>query len=168
MVPREGAMPSRLAPMGPARTAHASKAPVSAGAPLPPFRVRALRAALVALAWVASSLPTVLGIQRCAIATLLHVPCPGCGMTRALRLFGAGDLRASLRMHPLALPVLATVVLLILATIQGTLATGTPFLLHRGRFGRAAIGFAVLVYTLAATLWVLRWLGYFGGPVPVD
>jgi hypothetical protein len=133
-----------------------------------PLRTRAFRAALVTLVWVVSSLPTAFGLQRCTIATLFHVPCPGCGMTRALRLFGAGDLHASFRMHPLALPILATGVLLIAATIWETFATGTPFLLHRGRFGRTAIALATLVYTLAAALWVLRWLGHFGGPVPID
>lgn len=134
----------------------------------PPNRVRAVRAALVTLVWTVSALPTAFGIQRCTIATLFHVPCPGCGLTRALRLFGAGDIQGSLRMHPLALPVLAAGVLLILATIRATLATGTPFLVYRGRFGRAAIGFAALAYTLAAALWVLRWCGHFGGPVAVD
>jgi hypothetical protein len=134
----------------------------------PLLRHRVSRAALVALAWAVSALPTALGIQQCAIATLFHVPCPGCGMTRALRLLGAGEASASLRMHPLAIPVLGAGVLLILATIWTTLVTGTPLLIHRSRFGRAVIGVAVLVYALAAVLWVLRWRGYFGGPVPVD
>ncbi len=133
-----------------------------------PVRVRTLRASLVAAVWAVSLLPTALGIQRCAIATLFHVPCPGCGMTRALRLLGTGNVDASLRMHPLALPVVMAGSTLLLATIWATLATGTPLLLHRSCFGRAAIGVMALVYTLAAALWVLRWLGHFGGPVPVD
>jgi hypothetical protein len=138
------------------------------GAALLTLRDRTARAALVTLVWLASALPTVLGIQRCAIATLFHVPCPGCGMTRAFLLLERGDITASLRMHPLAVPVLGSGVLLILATVWVTLVSGTPFLVHRSRFGRIAIAVSLLVYSLAAALWVLRWLGYFGGPVAVD
>jgi hypothetical protein len=89
-------------------------------------------------------------------------------MTRAFLLLERGDVTGSLRMHPLAVPVLGSGVLLILATIWVTLVSGTPFLVHRSRFGRIAIAVSLLVYSLAAVLWVLRWLGYFGGPVAVD
>jgi hypothetical protein len=71
-------------------------------------------------------------------------------------------------MHPLALPVLAAGSLLVLSTVVAALTIGTPFYLHRIRLGRVALGFAAIVYALAAALWVMRWLGYFGGPVPVD
>jgi hypothetical protein len=125
------------------------------------------RAALVVLAWAASVLPTALGFQQCAIATLFHVPCPGCGMTRAIRLLAAGNVAASLRMHPLAVPVLVAGMLLILSTIWATLVTGEPWSLHRTRFGRVALGFAAVAYVLAAGLWISRWFGLFGGPVPV-
>jgi hypothetical protein len=119
------------------------------------------------LAWVAGLLPTVLGFQQCTIATLFHVPCPGCGMTRALRFLAVGNVEASLRLHPLALPVFLAGTLLIGATIWATLVTGEPWMLHRTRFGRAAIGLAAVAYVLALGLWVSRWFGFFGGPVPV-
>jgi hypothetical protein len=88
-------------------------------------------------------------------------------MTRAFLLLERGDITASLRMHPLAVPVLGSGVLLILATVWVTLVSGTPFLVHRSRLGRVAIGVSVVVYSLAAALWALRWFGYFGGPVAV-
>jgi hypothetical protein len=130
-------------------------------------RIRFARAALVALVWAVSALPAALGIQQCAVATLFHVPCPGCGMTRAIRMLLAGDLAGSLRLHPFAVPVLGAGCLLILATLWATVVTGEPWWVHRTRFGRAALGASALVYMLAAALWVARWFGWFGGPVAV-
>ncbi len=133
--------------------------------PVPPSRVRALRAVLTSLVWAVSCTPLLFGVQRCTVATLFHVPCPGCGMTRALRLLAHGQTAESLRMHPLALPVLVAGSLLMLASVWAAVVTGMPFYLHKVRFGRAALAFAVLAYALATGLWAMRWLGYFGGPV---
>jgi Protein of unknown function (DUF2752) len=128
---------------------------------------RALRAGGVLAAWVFAALPVALGWQTCTFATLLHRPCPGCGMTRAVRLMQAGDVAGSLRMHPLALPVLAAGALIVLSTVVATLDTGTPIWFYRQRLGRLAIAFAVVVYAAALVLWILRWFGLFGGPVAV-
>lgn len=132
-----------------------------------PAPARARRAALVAAVWVASALPVVVGWQRCTVATIFHRPCPGCGMTRALRLFAAGDVQGSLCMHPLAVPALLAAGMLVASTVWATYALGTPFVVHKSRFGRGAITVAAVVYALVFLLWVGRWLGYFGGPVPV-
>ena len=135
--------------------------------PPPPLARRAARAAVVAGAWGLSLLPVALGWQRCALATICHFPCPGCGMTRAFRLLVAGRVGASLRMHPLAVPVLFAGALLVLSTVWATLAFGSPMRLHRSWFGQGALGAAIVVYAAAFALWILRFLGYFGGPVPV-
>ncbi len=135
--------------------------------PLPALRRRIGRAAAVASVWVASALPAAFGAQRCVIATLCHVPCPGCGMTRALRLLAAGQVDASLRMHPLAIPVLVAGALLAASTVWTTFTLGSPIRLWRSLFGRVAIAVAIAVYGAALGLWVLRWFGCFGGPVPV-
>jgi hypothetical protein len=134
----------------------------------PPLGRRVARAASVAGVWALAVLPAALGLQRCAIATFCHVPCPGCGMTRALRLLAAGRVDASLRMHPLAVPVLVAGALLMVSTVWATVTVGSPIRTHRSRFGRAAMALAIVVYTATLALWLLRWLGYFGGPVPVD
>lgn len=44
----------------------------------------------------------------CPVMALFHIPCPGCGMTRALKCLLRGDLAASFAMHPMLLttPVL--------------------------------------------------------------
>lgn len=38
----------------------------------------------------------------CLVRLLLDLPCPGCGMTRALQALARGDLAAAVRFHPLA------------------------------------------------------------------
>jgi hypothetical protein len=135
--------------------------------PLPALSRRMARAAVVAGAWGLSLLPVALGWQRCALATLCHFPCPGCGMTRAIKLLAAGRVGASLRMHPLAVPVLFVGTVLVLSTVWATLVVGSPMRLHRSRFGQGALGAAIVVYAASLVLWVLRFLGYFGGPAPV-
>jgi hypothetical protein len=128
---------------------------------------RVTLAAAVASGWMVAALPVVLGLQHCPVAALLHRPCPGCGVTRALELLAAGHAGASMRMHPLALPALAAVVLLASSTIWATLASGSPALFHRGQLGRIAMAAMAIVYVAALILWGARSFGYFGGPVPV-
>lgn len=135
--------------------------------PLAPLPRRALRATAVGASWVVAALPTSLGWQRCGLAALLHIPCPGCGMTRAIRLLAAGRFDASLRMHALALPALAVGVSFAVATVWTTFEQGTPLFFCKTRFGRATLAVAIVVYSAALALWALRWLGLFGGPVPV-
>ncbi|HEY8041572.1 MAG TPA: DUF2752 domain-containing protein [Polyangiaceae bacterium] len=136
--------------------------------PLPSVRRRLARAAGVAGVWAVSALPIALGWQKCAIATLIHRPCPGCGMTRAIHLLQAGQLDASLRLQPLAVPVLAVGLLFIFSTVWTTLRLGTPLHVHKSRLARVTLGIAAVVYGAAFALWMLRWFGYFGGPVPVS
>jgi hypothetical protein len=108
-----------------------------------------------------------LGWQRCALAAIAHVPCPGCGVTRALELLAVGQVGASVRMHPLAIPMLLAIALLVVSTVWATASLGSPVRVHRSRLARAALVLVAVVYAAAFVLWVLRWLGYLGGPVPV-
>ena len=41
----------------------------------------------------------------CLMRSLLHIPCPGCGMTRSFNALWHGDLVTSFRFHPLGLPL---------------------------------------------------------------
>ena len=136
--------------------------------PLDLARGHVVRAAGVLAFWLVATIPVVLGLQRCAFARFFHRPCPGCGMTRAFRLLQAGDLAGSLRMHPLALPVALVGALVALSTIGTTFQAGTPLEFYRRPLGRISIALAVVVYGAAIVVWGLRWLGFFGGPVPVD
>ena len=124
------------------------------------------RAALAALAWIAAALPAALRWQQCGFARMFHIPCPGCGMTRAVTLLVAGDWRGSLHMHPLALPVLAAGATFALATVWTTYVYGWP-MVHKSRLGRASLVGLGVAYAASIILWALRWLGCFGGPVSV-
>jgi hypothetical protein len=135
--------------------------------PPPPLSTRALRAAGVAAVWALALLPVATGWQRCAVATLLHRPCPGCGMTRAILLLAGGHVEDSLRMHALAVPVLLMGVFFILSTVWTTFAIGTPITLYKGRLGRVTLSVMAIVYGAAMALWVARCFGLFGGPVSV-
>jgi hypothetical protein len=105
---------------------------------------------------------TALGWIRCPLAALYHIPCPGCGMTRAIALLATGHVRDSFRMNALAAPVLAVSVALAIATFS----QDRPAAEARLRF-RLAITATIVTYGAAVALWILRWFGLFGGPVPV-
>ena len=49
----------------------------------------------------------------CPIRRLFGIPCPTCGVTRALLYLCEGRIRASLACHPLAIPLTLTVWLLL-------------------------------------------------------
>jgi hypothetical protein len=88
-------------------------------------------------------------------------------MTRAIRLLQVGDFAGSVRMHPLAGPVLLAGGLALLSMVQTTLATGSPLEFYERPTGRAALVLVAVAYAAAIGLWGMRWLGLFGGPVPV-
>ena len=88
-------------------------------------------------------------------------------MTRALRLLLQGEVHASLRMHPLAVPVALSCGAFMACTVWVTFKLGTPVRTLETRLGRAALGALVVVYAAAFIVWGLRWFGFLGGPVPV-
>ena len=102
------------------------------------------------------------GWLRCPLAALYHIPCPGCGMTRALVLLARGHVEASLQMNALAVPSLVVGALVAVAVLQPASRAGAG-----RRLTRVAITSGIVVYAAALLLWGLRWFGLFGGPVPV-
>jgi Protein of unknown function (DUF2752) len=113
------------------------------------------------------SLPAVIGNGGCPFAAIFGVPCPGCGMTRAVLLLMNGEVTASLRMHPLVVPSALAAVVLMAASIWVTAKTGSPAGMWRDRIGRYAIVAFLGVETMVFGLWLARMLGAMGGPVPV-
>ncbi len=125
------------------------------------------RAVLVTSVWALVSLG-IIGVDKpCSIATVLHRPCPGCGLTRATLFLLHGDWRASLAMHPLAVPIIACWGAIALATIVATLEDGVPWLFHHHKLGKVAVIATGVTYAALFVLWMLRERGFFGGPVPV-
>jgi hypothetical protein len=122
-----------------------------------------LLAALLALA-------VALEVPFCPTATLLGVPCPGCGLTRATLSLLRGELMEALRLHPLVLLLsplyLGLIAAAALGYVRGPRAaapSARPSLWLDRRVTRMA--WALLGLVLA--VWVARFFGAFGGPAPV-
>ena len=111
--------------------------------------------------------PAVLGLQPCLFARILRLPCPTCGLTRAMQLLIAGHLDASVRMHPLAIPLVAAFAAIAFSIATAALTRGSVHQFHRTWHGRAALVLFGAAYAAAVALWVLRFFGAFGGPVSV-
>lgn len=111
---------------------------------------------LVALAFVFLPIP-----WPCPLRLATGIPCPGCGMTRAVRLLAKGDLVGACKMHPLvvATPLLGA---LWLADVRSYLRTGKWGLVFaRARTSRLLGVFVVI----SLVVWIARFAGAFGGPV---
>jgi hypothetical protein len=108
----------------------------------------------------------VLHVPLCPFALVTGRPCPGCGLGRATLALFAGDLGAAVHAHPLA-PVLSPLIL-------GGLAYNAAVYVRRGRWGaaeglqgRALTAVVAVLFALLIGVWLARFLGFFGGPVPV-
>ena len=107
------------------------------------------------------------GLVPCAFARVTHLPCPGCGSTRAVAALLRGDLTGVLHMNPLG-PVMALVLgLLAVEAIVSVLKTGDARRVGSTRAGRFLTRAPVVITVLDVILWIARFFGAFGGPVPV-
>ena len=107
-------------------------------------------------------------LPLCPMAGLLGIPCPGCGLTRATLALVRGDLPAAYHFHPLVF-VLAPLYIGLLATaawefVSGPVPNRAPLFDVTSR--RATLAAATLL-VLVVGVWGARFLGFFGGPVPV-
>jgi Protein of unknown function (DUF2752) len=101
---------------------------------------------------------------HCPIAMVTHHPCPTCGLSRAVQSLVTGDYRYALQSQPLVVVVFPF--LLVLITLEMSTYVWT------GAFGYWARKrpFRVTLIVLAVALfvvWIARFFGLFGGPVPV-
>ncbi len=102
----------------------------------------------------------------CPLARFAHLPCPGCGLTRASLALLRGDLSTALSLHPLAPLVTPVVGVAMGAQLFSYVRTGTLFELH-GKLARWANGLLLTTAAAMFCLWIARFFGAFGGPVPV-
>jgi hypothetical protein len=107
------------------------------------------------------------GIPVCPSATLLHVPCPGCGMTRAMFAAFRGHFAESWHYHPLAL--VAVPLLLAYAAAHGAAYVRAGDMRNvRWWPGRWADRVLMGLMVAMIGLWAARFLGALGGPAPVS
>ncbi len=101
---------------------------------------------------------------RCPIAGLFGIPCPTCGVSRAVRAGLGGDTSAAFHFHPLWTFVVVIVGAIVIAEIVSFIQSG-GFRDYVGRtvLHRAGLGLSVLLFIL----WAIRFVGAFGGPVPI-
>jgi hypothetical protein len=125
------------------------------------------RAALLTAVWLVSLLPMASGLVRCSFAQVFHIPCPGCGMTRAGLLLLHGHWWESLRMNPLTVPAGASQFALAALVIWVTARDGSPTRLWQNALARALSYVLLATLAMAICVWIARFFGLLGGPVPV-
>jgi hypothetical protein len=108
-------------------------------------------------------------VPFCPLAGVLGVPCPGCGLTRATLALLRGNVRQALHLHPLVfvlMPIFVwTLSAAALSYVRGPRAHVKPNRCFTSR-SAAVLASTLLVATLG--VWGVRFLGYLGGPVPVQ
>lgn len=116
-------------------------------------------AAALGLAWHFDLLP-------CPWASLLGIPCPGCGLSRAAALLVRGDLEGALRLHPLS-PLLVPLVLAVTARAAFEHVRGAAPSRSSPALRRSESVLWCLLGGLVLAVWAARFFGAFAGPVRV-
>jgi hypothetical protein len=113
-----------------------------------------------------------LDVPLCPTAALLGIPCPGCGLTRAVLSALRGNWIEALHFHPLVF-VLAPVYVTMLVPLVWQYLRGPdprpPASAPEVSRGQQAALTTLLTLLLVACLgvWLARFRGYLGGPVAV-
>jgi hypothetical protein len=112
--------------------------------------------------WAAPPAVAAFGISVCPSALILGTSCPGCGLTRALKLLVAGDVAGSYALHPVGW--LVAPALVVMFGIYGLryLRTGDSSM---PCWGRVVLGAIVILLLI---VWLARLGGAFGGAVVVS
>ena len=133
----------------------------------PPLGSRLLKAALTAAFLAVLGALLYAKAIPCAFARVFHTPCPGCGSTRSAIALLQGDLHGVLHYNPMG-PVMALLIGLLAAqSFVSVLVHGDFRDAGEGRLGFVVKRGIFLVVALEIVLWVARFFGAFGGPVPV-
>jgi hypothetical protein len=120
--------------------------------------VNSERALVSGLLLVAVAFVVGLDVAVCPMAGVLGIPCPSCGMTRATVALVVGDIRRSWAIHPGLLPALVYL---------GAAALAWRFWRRNTAVVRGVTIGGIILLCCLALVWGARYLGHFGGPVPV-
>ncbi len=107
---------------------------------------------VVHLAIVSLGLPS----WPCPIRHGLGLPCPGCGLTRAIKALGAGDWQQAMVIHAFA--PLAAVVLILIGYISIAPVSHWRWILQRCKLAEQKTGLSALVVVLFIVYWLIRLL----------
>jgi hypothetical protein len=129
--------------------------------------VRIRRAAIFASVLAVGAYLLAAAHVPCGFARIFHVPCPGCGSTRAMLALASGDLAGLVRYNPLAPFMTLLVVALAGQALASVLATGTFRRVGEGAIGILVARGVMVIAALEVLLWIARFGGFLGGPVPV-
>src|SRR5262245_21817821 len=116
--------------------------------------LRRLRPALPVV--LIGALLALIPYPTCTLRLVIGIPCPACGLTRATIALAHLDLAEAQRFHPLALGLLGL----------GAVTSALAFVAGEQAWRR------IVKWTLGAAgislilVWLLRFAGFFGGPVP--
>jgi hypothetical protein len=111
------------------------------------------------------------GFPLCPTAGMFGIPCPGCGLSRAMFAALRGDFADAFYYHPLFF-VIGPVYLAALAAAAVALfqapPPARPARIAPRRLGDRAVtaGASALLVAMLG-VWALRFAGWFGGPAPV-
>lgn len=106
------------------------------------------------------------GIPLCPVAIIARHPCPGCGLTRATLALLHGHVGEAAHLHPLVFIVTPIVAVAFAYNALAYVQRGQWFASESLRNRWLTRAWLVLG-ALMLTLWIARFFGAFGGPVPV-
>ncbi|MFO0619610.1 MAG: DUF2752 domain-containing protein [Polyangiaceae bacterium] len=134
-------------------------------APWPERRLLLLRGAkLGAIVGIAAGLVWS-GIPLCPVAILTGQPCPGCGLTRATFACLRLDFAAAVHIHPLVFFATPLVGYVALMGAWSFLKIG--HIRYSKPISRWFVPPLFLLFCATFGLWIARFFGALGGPVPV-
>jgi hypothetical protein len=134
----------------------------------PVWRGRVKRALLVGVAVSPFVLAFALELPLCPSAALLGIPCPGCGLTRATFAALDGRIGDALHLHPLVFLLTPLYVGFLVATAWSFVRGPAPIPQRPSAFGKIVGVVMGVALVLMIGVWVARFFGVFGGPVPVE
>ena len=103
------------------------------------------------------------GIVKCPMYALFHVPCPGCGSSRAGHALLAMHPLEALRNNPIAPFAIALMLAMAARAVWVVYRDGSLRALGDGRVGTFLTTALTRTVLLAVLVWLLRLWGLFGG-----